>query len=191
MAAFGAAASLHGQTRHPEWPARHRQDHAGRTSGGRPPTRPPSRHRPDPKCNGPVGSLRGVKLLARVLAAEIARVHLSGGHDVVVPQLLAQLPFIEVLAGVARATGAELYEILLTATIEDTLGRFRGRREVMRAEGVAHPQEFVEHDAQTIEAIYRELDSIASLRPNTRVIQTTAGGEAAAYEALYSLVMEN
>ncbi|MDQ6725014.1 MAG: ATP-binding protein [Actinomycetota bacterium] len=37
------------------------------------------------------------KSLARLLAVQMARVHLSGGHDVVVPQLLAQLPFIEAL----------------------------------------------------------------------------------------------
>jgi predicted kinase len=131
------------------------------------------------------------KTLARLLAAQMARVHLSSGHDVVVPQLLAQLPFIEVLAGVARATGAEFHEILLTATMEDTLGRFRTRREVMRAERVSHPEESVEHDAQTIEAIYRELDSIASLRPKTVVIHTTEGEEAKAYDALRSLVIGN
>lgn len=131
------------------------------------------------------------KSLARLLAVQMARVHLSSGHDVVVPQLLAQLPFIEVLAGVARATGAEFHEVLFTATIEDTLGRFRTRREAMRAGRVAHPQESVEHDAQTIEAIYCELDSIASLRPNTLVIHTTAGQEAEAYEALCSLVIGN
>ena len=131
------------------------------------------------------------KNLSRVLAVEMARAHLRSGHDVVVPQLLAQLPFIEVLAGVARATGAEFHEVLLTATIEDTLGRFRMRREAMRAALVAHPQDFVEHDAKSIEAIYGELDSIASVRPNTLVIHTTMGEEAAAYEALRSLVVGN
>jgi predicted kinase len=45
-------------------------------------------------------------LLARKMAVAMARVHLDGGHDVVVPQFLGRLNFIEQLEGVAARTGA-------------------------------------------------------------------------------------
>lgn len=66
-------------------------------------------------------------LLARDLAVVAARTHLSAGHDVVVPQLLARPGFAERLEGLAAETGASFHEIVLLPGREETRSRFAGR----------------------------------------------------------------
>lgn len=123
------------------------------------------------------------KQLARALAVAMARVHLKGGNDVVIPQLLARTEFIEVLEGVAAEAGAVFHETLLMATTDETLQRFRDRRAALEARGVAHPQRSVEPDAESIAAIIVELEDVARRRPQTRVIRAGDGVDTA-YAAL-------
>ena len=66
-------------------------------------------------------------LLARDLATAAARTHLTAGHDVVVPQLLARPGFAERLEALAAETGASFHEIVLLPGREETRRRFVGR----------------------------------------------------------------
>lgn len=128
------------------------------------------------------------KHLARALAVEMARTHLSAGLDVVVPQLLARLDFIEILEGVATETGAELHEFLLLAPAEEIAARFRARRADMKATGRRHPQGTADHDAETIATIAQELEVLAKTRPRTRIIRTEGHGPEASYRTLRVLL---
>ncbi len=128
--------------------------------------------------------------LARAHAVELARRHLAAGHDVVVPQLLGRLAFIEALDGVARETGATFHEILLWATEDETLRRFRARRAALAAAGVSHPERFVEHDVATLAAIAGELAEVGRRRPSARVLMTVAGDVEGAYRELLRLLVE-
>ena len=130
------------------------------------------------------------KRLARSHAVEVARLHLRAGHDVVVPQLLGGLEFIEVLAAVAGAEGATFHEIMLLAPSDETLARFRARRAALAAAGVSHPERFVEHDESTLAAIARELDEVARQRPATLVVHTAAGDVDGAYREVRRLLDE-
>ena len=114
------------------------------------------------------------KHLARALATEVARLHLRSGHDVVVPQLLARLDYIEVLERVAVETGAVFHEILLLPTSGEALARFRARRQAFDTAGTFHPQATVEHDSQSFAEIYALLEGIARTRARTQVVDTTA-----------------
>lgn len=127
------------------------------------------------------------KQLARALATEMARLHLRSGHDVIVPQLLARVEFIEVLEGVASETGAEFHEILLLPAKDEAFARFRARRAELEATGVRHPLALVDHDAQSIAATYERLEWVASTRVRTRVIHTETGDVDEAYRALCAL----
>lgn len=128
------------------------------------------------------------KGLARTLAVAMAGVHLSAGHDVVVPQLVARVPFIEVLEATAGEAGTLFDEILLLAPADETLRRFMARRAAMEAAGVAHPRGEAAHDSQSLAAIQVELQRVARERPRTRVIHTETGREDAAYAQLCTLI---
>ena len=125
---------------------------------------------------------------ARALAVVMARDHLHAGHDVVVPQLVARVAYIEVLDATAEEAGAAFHEVLLLAPADETLARFGARRAAMEAAGVPHPQRALVHDAQTLAAIREELESVARARPWTRVVHTETGQVDAAYRALCRVI---
>ena len=124
------------------------------------------------------------KLLARHIAVEMARTHLRGGHDVIVPQLLARPEFIETLAAVAAETGAAFREILLLAPNDDAYARLRSRRAELDRLGVAHPLRTVAVDAEQLGATVASLQAIAAARPTTKVLRTKTGDIEGAYRAL-------
>lgn len=66
-------------------------------------------------------------LLARAMALEMARVHLRSGHDVVVPQFLGRLEFVDTLQRLGQETGAEFIEVALLTSPEDAAHRFTRR----------------------------------------------------------------
>ena len=74
----------------------------------------------------------------------MAEAHLRDGHDVVVPQFLGRLPFIDTLAGIAQQTGSTFREVILRADDDAIVERFRARRSDLAAMGHAHPQEDVD-----------------------------------------------
>ncbi|WP_432849700.1 hypothetical protein ACQPXB_04780 [Amycolatopsis sp. CA-161197] len=112
---------------------------------------------------------------ARALALAAARAHLTAGHDVVVPQLLARPEFLVQLEELAHDVGAEFHELMLTDTRENVLDRFSAR-----APGPHH------HDttAADVAAFHDRLESLLADRPRARVITTSAGHVDAAYRAV-------
>jgi len=68
-------------------------------------------------------------LLARKIALAAAGVHLAGGHDVVVPQLVARLAFIEQVGVAARDSAARFCEVFLLGDRASLQARYRQRPE--------------------------------------------------------------
>ena len=68
------------------------------------------------------------RLVARRLAVAMAEAHLRDGHDVVVPQYLGRVDFIESLAALAQRAGATFAELMLVDAEPAVLDRFRARR---------------------------------------------------------------
>ena len=65
--------------------------------------------------------------LARDLALAAAERHLQGGHDVVVPQFLGRLPFMERLEQLAGEMGAPFDHVVLMDDEASASSRFLGR----------------------------------------------------------------
>jgi len=124
------------------------------------------------------------KLLARLVAVEMARTHLRSGHDVVVPQLLGRLEFIETLEALAAETGAAFREVLVVAASADAFARLQSRRAELDRLGIPHPVRTVALDADKLAATIRTLHSIAAARPATKIIQTRTGDIEGGYRAL-------
>ncbi|EWM16664.1 AAA family ATPase [Kutzneria sp. 744] len=71
--------------------------------------------------------------LARELAVAAARTHLRSGHDVVVPQFLARVEFIDRLAALADEVGVDFVEVILLDSKENTRRRFQERDDTSKA----------------------------------------------------------
>ena len=62
-----------------------------------------------------------------VLDGPPARVHLSAGYDVVVPQLLANPGFLSELAAAAANSGAQLVDVMVAVARDQSLQRYSDR----------------------------------------------------------------
>lgn len=113
-------------------------------------------------------------VLARQLAVVMARAQLYAGHDVLVPQYLGRLEFIETLHALAIEVGAEFVELALVSDREDVVRRFEWRSETSddpahRAAGELQRQSGGRED---LAATHEKLLTVVADRPATRVITT-------------------
>ena len=112
------------------------------------------------------------KQVARSVGVATAAAHLSGGFDVVLPQLVARVDFIELLERVATEAAAPFVEVMLRADVDALVERFLRRRAAFAAEGRAHPQDDValEEVRELLERTVTELDRVVAVRPGTIVV---------------------
>jgi predicted ABC-type ATPase len=71
-----------------------------------------------------------------LLAASMARTHLAAGRDVIMPQLIANMPDFAKFEIAAASAGAEYFHILLTADVEPAIARFAQR--ALAHDGIHH-----------------------------------------------------
>lgn len=125
-------------------------------------------------------------LAARAMALAMASTHLRAGHDVIIPQYLGRLEFIEQLDQLALAEGARLRELVLLDSKANLLRRFADR--TVAAADPAH----VEADASLrawggpdgLADMYDRLLSVIAQRPNTQVIPSEEGRPEHTYRLL-------
>ncbi|QFZ18058.1 AAA family ATPase [Saccharothrix syringae] len=111
---------------------------------------------------------------ARDIAVAAARTHLTSGHDVVVPQFLGRVEFLERLEALAAEVGAAFHEVVLFDTKPNALRRFTARgalRPVFAA---------TEHDLATM---HDRLTAVIAQRHPT-VITSIEGDEDRTYTSL-------
>jgi predicted kinase len=116
----------------------------------------------------------GVLARAAVLAA--ARVHLSAGHNVVIPQFLGRLPFVERAEALAREVGATFRMVVLLDDEENSLRRF-ARRGPIDGRPVSD-DEFA--------GMYGRLLAVVAARPAAVVVRTSDGDVGRAYRDFIS-----
>jgi predicted kinase len=122
--------------------------------------------------------------LARTMAASMAAEHLRGGHDVIVPQYLGRVPFLEELERLASRTGSSFHEFVLMDSRENAIGRFHAR---------AHDPELRTHHREAASMLagdeqlgemYDRLAAFVAQRPQATVVATAAGDVDGAYRAV-------
>jgi predicted kinase len=129
-------------------------------------------------------------LSARKMALAMVDVHLHEGHDVVVPQYLGRPEFIDALETAADEAGVCFCEIVLMDTRENAMTRFHSR--AMDAELATHHREasdMIRGEDELLE-MYDRLDLLLKTRPYARIIRTTHGDIAAAYEAVLAAIAD-
>lgn len=118
-------------------------------------------------------------LLARAIALAAARAHLAAGHDVVIPQFLGRLAFLEQAEQVAEQAGASFHEIVLLDTKENAV-----RRYTERTGAEADPDQEMIHQRvgpAELSAMYDRLMAVITARPAAKVVPTSSGQADRAY----------
>jgi predicted kinase len=116
-------------------------------------------------------------LAARRLARAMASTHLAAGHDVVVPQFIAQETFVVELESIAQDAGVRFVEIALLANRDDTLRWFSERSAAPENQQHRDALQLVEHSGgedalgESYDRFVRFLDT----RPNARRITVIRG----------------
>lgn len=116
-------------------------------------------------------------LLARQIALAAARAHLASGHDVVIPQFLGRLTFIDQLERLASEVGAAFHEIVLLDSKESTLRRFTERSRLAAEPAHLEVQEMLDRSGglEELSAMYDRLASVIAARPPARIVRTEEG----------------
>jgi predicted kinase len=129
-------------------------------------------------------------LTARRMALEMARVQLSAGRDVLVPQFLGKLDFVLQLENLCRQVGAEFIELVLLSSPQDTADRFARRSR--------HPETSAHYDAQALLdrsggagellAMNDRLLEVVASRPRTLTVTIVNGEVERAYRDLVAQI---
>lgn len=129
-------------------------------------------------------------LIARRMALEMARVQLTAGRDVLVPQFLGRLDFVFELEHLCDEIGADFVEVVLLSNPQEAVDRFVRRS--------LHSDTGVHRDAQALlerrggigelPAMYDRLLEVVATRPGTISVLTVGGEVERAYRDLLAHV---
>jgi predicted kinase len=121
-------------------------------------------------------------LLARALGIGMIRMHVGGGHDVVVPQYVARPDFLDDLAGAAAEAGGRFVHVLLRADPAEALDRYRSRASDRDLSAHHRVADRVMGGEDGWRAMAARLEVVAASRAAPTVLDTSSLGIAAAYE---------
>jgi len=126
----------------------------------------------------------GSRVLARELAVDLIRGHLTRGYDVVVPQYLGRPEFIERLGLVAAEVGTPFVEVLLSDDPGAIIERFRRRRAEYEREGLEHPELELDADAIAAELPLAHERLLRDAASRAALVVSAEGGPEAAYRSM-------
>ena len=112
------------------------------------------------------------RVIARRLALALAEAHLASGHDVVAPQYVGRIDFIDQLAALAERLRASFVEVVLLVEPAVSIDRFGLRRADLVAHGVRHPEADVDGAAigEVVDDAIRRLADLYRARPTAREV---------------------
>lgn len=125
-------------------------------------------------------------VLARGLATAMARAHLLAGRDVLVPQYLGRLDFVDTLQQLAADVGAEFIELALVSDRGDVVRRFEHRSLTSPHQAHRDAAELQRRAGgrETLAATYDRLLAVIAARPATRMITSVDGDVDGTYRDL-------
>jgi AAA domain len=131
--------------------------------------------------------------LVRPLALSMARIHLDGGHDVVMPQYLGRLSEVELFVEVALAADVPFLEVVLMDNKPSSIRRFGQRgsgTESTWHQDVARVVERAGGDRHLAE-LHDQLVDLVGQRPAAIVVECRAGQLERTYERVVAAIEGN
>jgi len=128
--------------------------------------------------------------IARPLALGMARTHLKGGRDVVMPQYLGRLSEIDRFETVAVGSGAAFVEIVLMDTRERSIQRFTSRGDDESLAWHRQVRDIVERTGGTalLADMYDRLGEVITARTNSVVVPSIDGAVHQTYKAVAAIL---
>lgn len=129
-------------------------------------------------------------LLARELGLVMARAHLMRGRDVVMPQYLGRLEFLQQAEDLATATGADFFEFVLMDHRDAALRRFATRTAAGATPAHVEAAALLERlgGEDTLAAMYDRLLLLLNSRPRARLVAAREGDIDAVYREISAAV---
>ncbi len=127
----------------------------------------------------------GAGLLARALTLAMARTHLEADHDVIIPQYLGRLAFIEQVEQLAHDAGVAFHELVLLDSKQNMLRRFARRTHA--AASIHHVEaaaQLGDQAATNLAEMYDRLIEIIGQRPHARIVPSEQGEPHETYRRL-------
>jgi hypothetical protein len=115
--------------------------------------------------------------IVRPVAIAMARAHLVGGHDVLMPQYLGAQPEIEAWEHVTASAGAEFVEVILMDDVERSVQRFTDRGSGVGSPLLSVIQSTVDASGgrDHLRILHRELSHAVASRDRSMVVQSRQG----------------
>jgi len=127
-------------------------------------------------------------LLARAAALAAARAHLESGHDVVVPQLVGRVEFLEQLGATAAAAGARFCEVFLQDDLASIMGRFAERTRLAADPTHVDAGEGLARGEVDLADYVDRLTALIPQRPNASTVASSPGDIESTYRRLMAVV---
>lgn len=129
-------------------------------------------------------------LIARRMALEMARVQLTSGRDVVIPQFLGRLDFVFALELLCDDVGAKFVEVALLSSPREAADRFVRRSSAPETVEHRDANALLERSGglSALPDMYNRLLEVIASRPRTRTVVTVDGQADQAYRDLLTLV---
>ena len=126
------------------------------------------------------------------LVRAMAATHLDGGHDVVLPQYLAEVDEITAVEELAREHGAGWREVVLLDDREPAIERFHHRAQQSTDPWIRHHHRLIEQGggSAVLAGMYDRLMEVVRLRPGAVVVPSAAGAVQETYELLADALRE-
>ncbi len=123
---------------------------------------------------------------SKKIALAMAREHLSLGYDVVVPQIIRQMELFEQFEQVAYEAGADLKEVLLLVSKDESIHRFKQRSYAQGYSSGFRTGGLIDTGGreEKLSSMYDEMLDTAKQRPNTIIIEPKFGKEDETYQEL-------
>jgi predicted kinase len=120
-------------------------------------------------------------VLAREIALSAARTHLAAGHDVVIPQFVARLEFLNRIELFAAECSADFHEVVLLPGKAEALRRFAERTRA--AADLAHIEAHeMAGGVEGLSAMYDRLLAVVEVRPRAKIVPSAVGEIDRTYE---------
>lgn len=129
-------------------------------------------------------------LVARSFALTMAAHHLGAGHDVIVPQFLGRVAFIDQLDAVAGGAGAGFIEVALWLDPSEARAAFAERSAAPTTAARVDAAVLVERSprADPLGSMYDEFVAVIEGRPHTLVVDVARGDVDATYQRFIDVI---
>lgn len=129
---------------------------------------------------------------SKQMAIAMIKVHLSLGHDVVVPQIVQKTEFFEQFEQAAKEAGADFIEVLLLVDKDEAIKRFKERNYAQGHASGFRPGGLIDTGGREVKLseMYDNMIETASKRPRTIRIKPELGKEVETYAELLKKIRE-